>query len=424
VLPTTTDPLAGVGPRDARHEYRRRRLDRWSDGRLVGAVGEVLAVPRREPADSFVLHAPLELLARTALLAHVHPAARDQARERLVWLAASYAAAGEPVDRPTALDARSTPELAADLVAALQGGDLDDVDRYAEALGGQASADELGQLLGDAVTTSLAAAAHGSILLNLLPRVAPEGVPGRIVRGPLRELARQPTWLLHWFEDPDDDVVGPSLANALLDVPAVGLPGSNFIYPVMHQAEESGLAAGLLSAVANGPIDVTAVRQQLSRVAAWSMLQEPPDQAPYGWSHCLTMPQAVMGLAGRGTTPRTATAVASTYVVGFRAALGQRHLVADQAPADAAGADWRNALDGGPGPAAAAVWQAAADEDADVVTELATRASLHHDAHLVKYTLACLDAAAADPGQRRLYLAAAASLSGWWAEHPGDGFFD
>jgi len=37
---------------------------------------------------------------------------------------------------------------------------------------------------------------------------------------------------------------------------------------------------------------------------------------------------------------------------------------------------------------------------------------------LVKYTLACFDAAAADLSHRRLYLSAAASLSAWWAQQP------
>jgi len=46
---------------------------------------------------------------------------------------------------------------------------------------------------------------------------------------------------------------------------------------------------------------------------------------------------------------------------------------------------------------------------------LASAASAHHDAHVVKYTLACLDAADADPSHGRLHLAAAASLIGWWA---------
>jgi hypothetical protein len=65
--------------------------------------------------------------------------------------------------------------------------------------------------------------------------------------------------------------------------------------------------------------------------------------------------------------------------------------------------------------AAAAVWHAPDEQLAVIVTEVATAAAVHRDAHLVKYTLACLDAAAADPPRRRLYLAAAASLIGWWA---------
>ncbi|MBV9255094.1 MAG: hypothetical protein JO054_12755, partial [Actinobacteria bacterium] len=41
-------------------------------------------------------------------------------------------------------------------------------------------------------------------------------------------------------------------------------------------------------------------------------------------------------------------------------------------------------------------------------------ASRNHDAHRVKYTLACIDAAAADPEATPLYLAAAAYLNDWW----------
>jgi len=35
----------------------------------------------------------------------------------------------------------------------------------------------------------------------------------------------------------------------------------------------------------------------------------------------------------------------------------------------------------------------------------------------VKYTLSCLRAAAYDPDHTSLYLASAAYLAGWWAEH-------
>ena len=415
--------LAAVPVPEVHDAYDAWSLEGWSDRELAAAVGEVVAVPKEAPADSFVLHAPLELLARVGLLRAVRPEARDGARRRLVWLAASYGAAGPPVEEPAPLDERPPVDLAGDLAAALAAGDLDDVDRLALALGRRVAPDDLRRLLAEPVAASLAAAAHGSILLHLLPRVAPQGeVTGAVLRGPARELARMPSWRLRWFEDPDEPVAGTPLADALLDVPGLGLPGSDFIHPIMNQAEESGLAARLLGGVLAAEPDPVAVRRELARVAALSMLQEPPDFAPYGWSHCLTMPQAVLGLAGRGAPPRTAVAVAATHVVGFRAALGVRTLDGRYEPPLPATTDLREAIAAGPEEAAATAFHAPDEALAEVVTELATRASLHHDAHLVKYTLACLDAAADDPPCRRLHLAAAASLSAWWAGHPEDGF--
>jgi hypothetical protein len=379
--------------------YHRDGLDSWSDARIVGAAAGVIARPKVAPADSFVLHAPLELLARAALLRNVRPEARERARQRIVWLASTYAAAGEALEDGEVYESRSPASAARDLVAALAAGDLDDVDRIACWLGAAATPQELRTLLAEAVAASLAAAAHVSILLYLLPRVAPgtHGT-GALLRGPARELARYPEWRLRWFEEPGGPPVTGSLEEALLDVPHLGVPGSTFIFPLMDQAERSGIAARLLSGFVTPDVDVALARRQLARVAAWSMLQEPPEHAPYGWSHCLTMPQAVMGLAGDGLTAQTAVAIAATHVVGFRAALAQCQLVPDR--------------------------DVPRYESDDVVTELATNASLHHDAHLVKYTLACFDAAGNDPSHRRLYLAAAASLASWWAEHePTDGLF-
>ena len=409
---------------DVREEYQRRRMENWSDTRLLAATGDVLSRPKEAPADSFVLHAPLELLARAGLLRHVRPVEREHARQRLVWLAATYANAGEPVHEPPRFEAPSIEAGASTLVVALERGELDDVDRVAKWLGERATPAELRRLLAEPVAASLAAAAHASILLYLFPRVAPGGeVSGCILRGPARELARYPEWRLRWFEDPDLANGGATLGDALLDVPMLGTPGSDFIFPIMNQAEESGIAAKLLSGVTAGAVDVRMARQELSRVAAWSMLQEPPDHAPYGWSHCLTMPQAVMGLAGDGATPRTAVAVAATHVVGFRAALGRHQLVAEYAPDRPAIQALGEAIAAGPAVAAAFVWHAPESDFDEIVTTLATRASLHHDAHLVKYTLACFDAAGADADYRRLYLAASASLVAWWAQHPDDAFF-
>ncbi|MCU1427851.1 MAG: hypothetical protein JWL83_1851 [Actinomycetia bacterium] len=406
--------LSGISPDEFQAEYDRRGVATWSRQRLVAAATRTIAVPRRAAADSFVLHAPLELLARAALLRFVAPAAEDAGRRRLVWLAASYDAAGAPVDELAPGAPPTLEAAAATLVAAITDGDLDAVDRYATFIGGNATPRDVHRLLAGAVAPSLAAAGHAPILFNLLPHGDGQST---LLRGPARELACHPDWQLHWFDDATEtaEAAAPtSLLDALLDVPMLGLPGSDFIYPVMSQVQDSGLAAKLLAGPLGAQTDPRQAGREILRVAAWSMLQEPPDHAPYGWTHCLTMPQAVLGCAGTGFPVRVALAIAATHVAGFRAALGQRHLVADAVPSATPETDWRSALDAEPAVAAASVWHAAPSEVDAIVTELAGRASAHYDAHLVKYTLACLDARNTDPQYERTYLAAAASLTAWW----------
>jgi hypothetical protein len=245
-----------------------------------------------------------------------------------------------------------------------------------------------------------------------------------IVRGAAREIARHPDWRITWHESTDDSGDGTALLDALVQTPRLGLPGNDFIYPLMHQVEEAGVAAALLTHAVDSPIDVASARRDIARVAAWSMLQEPSTYAPYGWTHCLTMPQAVMGLAGGAVAARTAVAVAGTFVAGFRAGLGATTLDPEWRPPRPSARDISDAITAGPAEAAAFVWHSSEDARAAITTELVTRAAVHHDAHLVKYTHACLGAAADEPAARRLYLAAAAFLSAWWAEQPGDAFFD
>ena len=297
--PAIDRDLSGIAPDDVHDEYARRGLDAWPDARLVAAVGEVVSVPKAAPADSFVLHAPLELLARALLLPMVAPSARQDARKRLVWLAATYEAAGDSVDPPARGAAPGDPSDRPDrLVAALAAGDLDDVDGLAVAFAAQATPGEIRRALAAPVVASLGAAAHGAILLNLLERGVKAGATPALVRGPLREIARYPDWRLRWFEHPDLPPAPASLADALLDVPRLGLPGSDFIFPIMSQAEESGVAPRLLSGLVRTPTQPGVAGADLLRIAAWSMAQEAPTFAPYGWTHCLTMPQAVLGLAG------------------------------------------------------------------------------------------------------------------------------
>lgn len=409
---------------------------RPSDARLCDDVAERVARPKRAPADSFVLHAPLELLARTALLPLVRPGARDEVRARIVAFGQQYAAAGDEIGEPPERAYDDPARAAAELIAAIAAGEHDDADAAAAWLATHLDAESLVRALADDVVPRLGAAAHGSIFLFHLPRVAPRSAAiARTLRGLVRELTHERHWRLGWFRDPRRGAQGAGVAagtraggavaaaelvERLLAPPSPGDPGSNFIYPTMHLVEASGLAARLLDAPTRD-LDPRLASRLLGRVAAWSMLQDDPAHAPYGWSHALTMPQATLGVAHACADPRDAVAVAATWLLGFRATLGRIRLEPAWTPALPAPSDAIAALEGGPEEAVAAAWHASPAVEPQVVEALATRAALHHDAHLVKYTLACLDARRADPAYGRLHLAAAAFLSAWWRRADAQG---
>jgi hypothetical protein len=194
-----------------------------------------------------------------------------------------------------------------------------------------------------------------------------------------------------------------------------GYQGGGSIHPVMSEVERSGLARTVLEP-ALAETGVERATPALLRVAAWSMLQDDASQAPYGWSHCLTLPQAALGVAHDSADAVAAIAIAATQVLGFRNALGRVVVDPAWAPERPAPGTHRERLDGTPAEAAAAMWHASDVELPGFVTLLATRAATHADAHLAKYTLACIDAASADPEARRTYFAAAAFLNAWWRQ--------
>lgn len=408
-------PLAGLDPDDVAGEWEHRGLADLSDAALVELAAVHVAVPRRDPADSFVLHAPLELMARSALLRHVPPAARRQARQRLAWVAATYER-HEPIESPgpAAAATAASPER---LRAALVAGDLDEVDRQAVALATTTTATELVALLADLIVDRLGAAAHGAIFLYHLPRLlAADATAPLLARGLLREIARRPDWALSWMDRREAAVVPTrDLRDRLLGHPHVGDPGSIFIYPTMSAVERAGLADEVLASPTLG-LGAADARRDLLRVAAWSMLQDDPAHAPYGWSHALTMPQATLGIADACGDPGRAVAVAATYVLGFRATLGRVGLDPGWVPERRHPPAPAELLVAGPGAAAAALWHAPDDALAPLVTRVLTYAAHHEDAHVAKYALACLDATRDDPAVGRLYLAAAAYLAGWWHE--------
>jgi hypothetical protein len=389
--------------------------DAWPDANLVGFVADRVRVPRAEPADSFVLHAPLELLARAALLPWVAPEGKRAAQLRLLTLLdefESWTEAGLPAPVP---DTRpDAPSAARGLAAALAAGDLEAADVEAARVAHAAAPGELAALLGTTVLPNLAAAAHAPIFLYHLPRVAPRGeATPELLRPLARELARSPGLGIEWVHDRPATGGSPAaLEDALGSVPALGIPESTFIFPLMHQVDRTGVAAELLAVPGAGVTPDAAVRVLL-RAAARAMLLAHPDHAPYGWSHCLTMPQAALGIAAHGVDAQLAVDVAGTFVVGFLAALATEPLPSVVELSSPSGT-FADAVAAGRHEAAGWVFHAPAAEIPATWTAVITRACAHRDAHLVKYTLACLDATHADPGAGRLFLAGAASLLAFW----------
>ncbi len=401
--------LLGIEVPEVADQYRVRGLDTWSDAQLIAAVAGIVAEPRQGPSDSFVLHAPLELGARAALLPLVAPDRRHLARLHIVALAAQYETY-EPATFPS-----STPPLpgqadpAAWLADAFQAGDLDEVDRAAVELSNGASPYELATALADLIIPLTGAAAHGPIFLHQLTRLAPvTGYRTQLLRPLARQLARSPERRIHWIDDWTPAAPGgsshPDLTRALASTPLLGTPGSSFIDPLIGQVDTSTEVTALLSSSVR-PATVTQARSIL-RTAARSMLFDTTDHAPYGWTHCLTMPQAVLGLSSLSNDPDRAHAVAATHVAAFRAGLGEHHL---PPPGEAESA----------GISAGVSTDVPADPRLDP-TALASAAATSHDAHVVKYVLACLDASKWDTGEASLYLRAARRLLDVWDERGGD----
>ena len=413
-----TDDRLGVDPADVTGAYDARGFDALSDEQLFATTARVVAIPKEEPANSFVLHAPLELLARRALLRYVAPDRRAGVRKQLLRVAARYEHAGAAVEAGADGSFGSPADARAAVADAIAAKDLPAVDAAAAWLGRNANADDVLQLA-DAAIGSLAAAGHANIFFLLLGRTAWASRPALALLRPLaREIARYPEFRVEWLDDTtvagaDRPDAGARLADALATTPLLGLPGTDFVFPTVHQVDAGGQARAIVEP--NLPADLRVASAEIQRVAALSMLQDDPTFAPYGWTHCLTLAQAAIGIRRWVADPVAAAAIAATYVVAFRAAEGAQPVAVDWQPEPTAVAPL-DALTAEPAVAAGAAFHAT-DEDLDrLVPELAARAGSHDDAHLAKYTLACFDAAAGDPARTRLYLAAAAYLGAWWAQ--------
>jgi hypothetical protein len=396
-----------------------KRGDAWArcplatagDTVLIRAVAGSIAAPKARINSSFLLHAPLELLARAWLLPHVPPYRREAARRRIAEIAARYAAAGPEIEsKPKAY--RSDDAALCALSMALRTGDADAADGALLFLAPRILIERFRALLAEPVLPLLGAAAHAPILLMLL-EAAPARLPEycALLRSPLRALALEANRRLLWMEAASgpDGAPAPALFDCLASPPRVET-SSNSIASTMLAIERDGYAARILAAATNG-MTVPTARRILLRVAALSMLLDDPKHAPYGWTHCFTLPQAVLSLADVASDMTRVVRIAATHSLGFRATLGCVRL---QYPFLSQLQTESTASQREPSAAAAAVFNAGAAQHPSIRAQLVERAAIHADAHLVKYTVACLLAADRDPQEASLYLAAAAYLGAWW----------
>lgn len=423
MLPTT--PLQAelhIDPDDTHDEYDRAGFVGLTDAQLFDHAARAISVPRHEAANSFVLHAPLELMARRLLLPLVPPKFRRSARERMIWVAALYEQAGDPVESAGPGAYPSVPDARRALLEAVGDGDLEGVDVAASQFLNMATVDELMALAGPTIDV-LAAAGHAPIGLFLASRLALSSRSAfALLRPTLRELARAPQLRVQWVRGADAPKGNEAtLTHALAGTPQLGLPGTDFIFPIVHQVDDNGLAHDLINHSIPG--DVSTAAAATLRIAAHSMLQDDPQYAPYGWTHCLTLPHAIFEIMPWLPDAQTAAAIAATYVVGFRAAEGTHALDTEWVP-EPIGTDLVDALEAEPSVAAAAWYHATEAALAQALPELIGRAATHPDAHVVKYTLSCLAAAERDPTHRSLYVAAAASLTAWWSGRGDTAFRD
>jgi len=95
-----------------------------SDEILIRSVADSITCPKVEINSSFLLHAPLELLAGAWLLQHLPPHKREDARRRVAEIAVRYASEGSEIEsKPKGYS--TVDHALRELSAALRAGDAD-----------------------------------------------------------------------------------------------------------------------------------------------------------------------------------------------------------------------------------------------------------------------------------------------------------
>ncbi|MCP4621758.1 MAG: hypothetical protein GY844_35585, partial [Bradyrhizobium sp.] len=189
--------------------------------------------------------------------------------------------------------------------------------------------------------------------------------------------------------------IARELEHAQRDVSKLRAPSKGGISALLGKSIDHGLDTQIRSIIA----DRDEVPQPLGngfvipcRTAAFSMLQEAEEHARYGWTHALTLPQAVLGLSGHFVDPASALLASNLYASAYQAIIAEGKIAPDAKP-EPTDLGFAEALFRSPELAAAAGWHLAPGARAAAFDLLATEASIRPDCHGVKYALATRQAA-------------------------------
>lgn len=430
--------LTGIDPDKIVEEYAGRNLESVTDADLYRSVAAIISKPQAKGINSFALHAPLELMARFGLLPFVDPQERRLARMQMVATAAAYESGIEAVELPKPIN--PFPSFSAakqEFTRTFRSASPDGLDSVVLQISSQFGTASLVELLTPLALPTLTGASHSHIGLWLLLRhgmAASEAGDAKLLRAAVRRIAAEPNLQLSSFsgmavaggqkltQTPEqlEHEVLEKLSN-----PPKGQPGTASLRPLIQAGERTGNPDMLFGNIIRTDLtneQVDAAFRAVLRVCAHSMLQDDLGQAKFGWSHCLTLPQAACGLANVNIDRKLALAATLVWITSYRSILSRIPLNFGWSPeAVDASISISEALHTSPATAAARVWHADPAEIPMIMRTLATEASIRTDQHLAKYTRACFDVVSFDPLHKHLYLAAAAHLCALWiGETPRD----
>ena len=337
----------GIDPKNIVGEYRDRALRELSDAELFDQVCPIVARPPVRGPTSFTLHAPLEVMARYGLMRLVDPSDRELARLQMVASAAVY---GYQVDlMPAPARVYTFPDAstaAAELASTFTSGDADGMEALVLSVALQFGTKSLVNLMTPLALPTLTGASHSHIGLWLLLRHAePAGVENAsLLRAAARALAADPMGQMKSFQDmsiegaqrlkaPPEQVILEILDK--LANPEKGTLGGQSIRELVEAGEKTGNIDALFGDFIRHDLSqpqIDAAFRAVLRVSAHSMLQHDVEQAKFGWSHCLNLPQSAFGLSSVTTDRKRALAAALVWIMAYRSVLSDRALDLRLAP--------------------------------------------------------------------------------------------